>query len=206
MGLHRAMETRILIVAGSNRSGAHSRILCQIAEEAAWAAGAEVRILDLHETRLPLFQSGDRELAASAEVQEVRDLANWAQGFILATPEYHGSLGTAMKNWFDWLYEELAGKTAGVIASTGGGGGDMSITAVKTNMNWCHGFTLPFHAAAKYADFKEGDLANDRIRERIQRLAHDVVRYAPIIQEAFESAKEHGSDLASGFSGFHLKD
>jgi len=200
------MKTRILIVAGSNRAGAHSRILCKIAEEAALAAGAEVKILDLHETQLPLFVSGDEDLAASAEVKQVGELADWAQGFILATPEYHGSLGTAINNWFDWLYEELAGKTAGVVASTGGGGGDMSITAVKNNMNWCHGFSLPFHAAAKYADFQDGDLANDRIRERVQRIAHDVVRYPPIIQEAFESAKEQGSELASGFSGFHLKD
>ncbi len=200
------MKTRILILAGSNRPKAHSRVLCDIAADAARAAGAEVKLLDLHETELPFFQSGHAERQASPVVAEVRELAIWAQGFIIATPEYHGSLGTAVKNWFDWLYVELAGKTAGVIASTGGGGGDMSITSVKNNMNWCHGFTLPFHAAAKYADFKEGDLANDRIRERVKRVAHDVVRYAPIIQEAFESAKEHGSELASGFSGFHLKD
>ncbi len=200
------MSTRILIVAGSNRPGANSRVLCDIAAEAAREAGAEVRILDLHETELPFFQTGHEERYASPVVAEVKELAIWAQGFIIATPEYHGSLGTAIKNWFDWLYVELAGKTAGVMATTGGGGGDMSITAVKNNFNWCHGFTLPFHVAAKGADFVDGQLNNDRVRERVQRIAHDVVRYAPLVHEAFESAKELGEDLSSGFSKFHLKD
>jgi len=200
------MKARILIVAGSSRAGSTSKILSEIAAEAAHEAGAEVRKLDLHRTRLPLFVSGDSELAEAPQLREVREMANWAQGFVLATPEYHGSLGGSLKNWFDWLYSELAGKTAAIVASTGGGGGDMSITAVKNNFNWCHGFTLPFHAAARRGDFEDGRLANDRVRSRIRRLAFDLVRYAPMLQEAFEAAKALGEEESSGFSGYHLRD
>jgi len=200
------MATRILIVSGSSREGSTSKLLCEIAAEAAREAGAELRWTDLRETRLPLFVSGDAELAARAEVHEVRALARWAQGFLLGTPEYHGSLSGSLKNWFDWLYEELAGKTAAVLASTGGGGGDLSVLAVKSSFNTCHGFTLPFHAAARRSDFAEGRLLDEKVRERVQRLAYDLVRYAPLIRSAFESAKAEGKSLASGFSGYHLDD
>ena len=109
-----------------------------------------------------------------------------------------------LKNWFDFLYGELAGKFAGVLAVTGGGGGDMSITAVKTSFSWCHGFTLPYHAAARGGDFGvDGVLSNTSVRDRVERVAHDVVRYAPVLRETFESARALGRVVAAGVAGTH---
>ncbi len=173
-----------------------------IAEQAARAAGAEVRVMSLHEFDLPVMDHGDPTQSELPQVVEIRAAAAWADGFILATPEYHGNMSGALKNWFDFLYNELAGKFAGVLACTGGGGGDMSITAVKRSFNWCHGFTLPFHAAARDRDFVEGRLKNERIRDRIERIAHDVVRYGPLIRGAFEQARGQ-SGVEAGVAGMH---
>ncbi len=177
--------------------------MIEIAEQATRTAGADVRVMCLHEVDLPVMDHGDTTQAELPQVVEVRAAAHWAEGFILATPEYHGNMSGALKNWFDFLYNELAGKFAGVLACTGGGGGDMSITAVKRSFNWCHGFTLPFHAAARDRDFVEGQLKNVRVRDRIERIAHDVVRYTPLIRGAFEQARAQGSGVASGVAGMH---
>jgi FMN reductase len=108
----------------------------------------------------------------------------------------------ALKNWFDFLYGELAGKFAGVVATTGGGTGDMSITAVKTCFQWCHGFVLPFHAAAPTAAFDGLELVDPRVVDRIQRVGHDVARYAPLLRAAFEQARAlEGPE--GGVAGLH---
>ncbi|EDM79032.1 NADPH-dependent FMN reductase [Plesiocystis pacifica SIR-1] len=193
---------KILAVCGSSRKDLRLESLVALAGAAAESAGAEVRTLHLDRLELPVMVFGDEAQGSLASVREVRESAAWADGFILGTPEYHGSMSGALKNWFDYLYPELAGKFAGVLATTGGGTGDMSITAVKTCFQWCHGFVLPFHACASRAAYVDGELADDKIRERVERIGHDVARYAAAIGQAFETAR--GCEgVAAGVAGLH---
>jgi NAD(P)H-dependent FMN reductase len=199
-----ASRPRILVVSGSARLDSHVHELVRIACETAESAAAEVQTLRLHELALPVMRNGDTDQDTLAAVVTARSRASWADGFILVTPEYHGSMSGCLKNWFDFLYEELAGKFAGVLAVTGGGGGDMSITAVKTSFSWCHGFTLPYHAAARGADFAaDGSLSSSSVRDRVRRVAHDVVRYAPPLRAAFEQARALGRTVEAGVAGTH---
>ena len=197
---------RILIVLGSTAPGGRLGALADEAEAAATLAGADVTRCDLSVCPLPVMSTEDPEQPRLPAVSDLRRQAHEADGFILITPEYHGNMSGALKNWFDFLYLELAGKFAAVIATTGGGGGDMSITAVKNSFNWCHGFTLPFHAVGKPNDFDGDALVSERLRDRVQRIGHDVVRYAPLIRNAFEAAKAAGDGRASGVAGMHAGD
>lgn len=197
------MSARIVVVSGSSRLESHVHDVVDRVAMAARSAGAELREVHLHHLRLPMMDHGNAEQAELPAVREVREVAAWADGFVLVTPEYHGNMSGCLKNWFDFLYGELAGKFAGVIAVTGGGCGDMSITAVKNSFAWCHGFTLPFHAAARAGDFEGGALVNPRVIERVERIAHDVVRYAPLLRGAFEAARSLGPGVASGVAGTH---
>jgi FMN reductase len=195
---------RILVVSGSARQDSNVHELVRIAAETAEGAGAEIQVVRLHELALPVMRHGDLDQDSLAAVKTIRAGADWADGFILVTPEYHGSMSGCLKNWFDFLYAELAGKFAGVLAVTGGGGGDMSITAVKTSFSWCHGFTLPYHAAARGADFgPDGALANPSVLDRVRRVAHDVVRYAPVLRQTFETARALGRVVEAGVAGTH---
>lgn len=196
------MSAKILVVCGSSREDGNLERVVALAGDAARAAGAEVRELYLREVQLPVMIWGDREQAALPDVQAIREQANWADGFILGTPEYHGSMSGALKNWFDYLYGELAGKFAGVVATTGGGTGDMSITAVKTCFQWCHGFVLPFHAAAPSSAFEQLEIVDARLIDRIRRVGYDVARYAPLLRAAFDKAREiEGPE--GGVAGLH---
>jgi NAD(P)H-dependent FMN reductase len=196
------MPPKVLVVCGSSREEANLEHVVTLAGDAARAAGAEVRQLLLREVQLPVMIWGDREQAARPDVQAIREQANWADGFILGTPEYHGNMSGALKNWFDFLYGELAGKFAGVVATTGGGTGDMSITAVKNCFQWCHGFVLPFHAAAPTSAFEESAVVDERVIDRIQRVGYDVARYAPLLRAAFEQARSIEGPRG-GVAGLH---
>ncbi len=197
------MSAKIVVVSGSSRLESNVHDIVRLAAVTAREAGAEVREVPLHLLQLPVMEPGSASQAELPAVREVRESAAWAEGFILVTPEYHGNMSGCLKNWFDFLYGELAGKFAGVVAVTGGGGGDMSITAVKTSFAWCHGFTLPFHAAARSVDFEGGRLVNDRIADRVRRIAHDVVRYAPLLHRQFEAARALGRGPEAGVAGMH---
>lgn len=198
--------TRVLLVSGSARPDGNLAVLMDIVADAVAASSGQVRRLNLHETRLPVMIWGDPDQQALPEVALVRESAAWADALILGTPEYHGSLSGALKNWFDYLYPELAGKLVGVVATTGGGTGDMSVTAVRNSVMWCHGFCLPFHVAATEADFQNGTLASVPVAERAVRIGHDMVRYAGPIRAAFAQGQSLGpQDPRAGFAGLHTR-
>ena len=207
MNVFMPRPARVLVVSGASRPESNVVTICKLASDQAAKAGADVRVTDLATHPVPIMQYGNASQAEMETVISVRENAVWAEGFLIVTPEYHGNMSGALKNWFDFLWKELAGKFAGVMAVTGGGSGDMSIVSVKNCFAWCHGFTLPFHAAARRPDFDdEGNLHSDAVADRISRIAYDVVRYAPVLRSAFDEARELGDHVEAGVAGLHVED
>lgn len=198
------MGVKLLGVSGSTRAGSRTKILVETVLAAASESGAEAQLLDLREVPLPIFETRREDVWELPPVKQIVDLAEWADAFVLGTPEYHGGISGALKNWLDYLYDELAGKLCGVVSASGGGGGITSILATKQSFAYCHGFNLPFHAGARGGDFEADKLVNQKVYDRLVRLGHDVVRYAPVLRRAFEDARALGQDdPRSGFAGFH---
>lgn len=197
------VRPQILIVQGTTAHHGRIASVAAIARAAAEQQGGDVTTWDLLNRPLPIMSLTEPRQRRLPEVMEVREVAARSDGFIIVTPEYHGNMSGALKNWFDFLYLELAGKFAGAMAVTGGGSGDMSIMSVKNSFSWCHGFTLPFHVAARPEDFDGNRLTSPKVAERVRRIGSDVVRYAPLIRRTFEAARASGHEWTSGVAGMH---
>lgn len=85
----------ILGVAGSMRADSYSTKALKIALELVKKHGTEIRLLDLSKTVLPLR---DPSLPVSEQVKEVAKTVVGADAFILASPDYHGSMSGTLKN------------------------------------------------------------------------------------------------------------
>jgi FMN reductase len=88
---------KLVGIAGSLREGSYSHQALAIAARTAQALGAEVTILDLRQLNLP-FCDGTQDYEDYPDVALLRQTVQDADGLILVTPEYHGSVSGVLKN------------------------------------------------------------------------------------------------------------
>ncbi len=122
-----AASLKLLLIAGSARSGAWSVKLRDAARAVADAAGAQTTVLDLRELALPLYD-GDVEAGQGlpAGVATLRDAIAAHDALVIVTPEYNGFPTPLLINAFDWLSRlkdglaTTADKPAALLASSPG--------------------------------------------------------------------------------------
>lgn len=95
---------KLLVIAGSARSGSLNRALAAQAVALARVAGADVQELDLRALQLPVYD-GDLEAASGVPdgARQLRDALRAADALLLVTPEYNGFPTPLVINAFDWL-------------------------------------------------------------------------------------------------------
>src|SRR4030095_1025447 len=103
------MTIRLLGVCGSIRANSYSSRLADIVLAAAREHGAETRLIELSALDLPTYNP-DNEFMDHAGLRAATEAVNWADAFLLASPDYHGSMSGAMKNFLDFYWKEFAGK------------------------------------------------------------------------------------------------
>ena len=127
--------SKLLVVAGSTRTGAFSKQLAQAAAALARTGGHEATFVDLRDFAMPLYD-GDLEAAQGLPdgAVRLRALAKQHAALLVVTPEYNASLPAVLKNALDWLsrpYDKepnvsaFGGAVAAVMASSPGALGGM---------------------------------------------------------------------------------
>jgi chromate reductase, NAD(P)H dehydrogenase (quinone) len=99
-----APQVKLLLIAGSARTGAWSVKLRDAACRLADAAGAQTAVLDLRALALPLYD-GDLEAreGVPAGAATLRDAIAAHDALVIVTPEYNGFPTPLFINAFDWL-------------------------------------------------------------------------------------------------------
>ncbi|MGW0826885.1 NAD(P)H-dependent oxidoreductase [Streptomyces sp. NPDC002845] len=118
------MSVRILALVGSLRAGSHNR---QLAEAAVKHAPEGVAI-ELFEglADVPFYNEDiDVEGSVPAAAARLREAAGQADGFLLFSPEYNGTIPAVLKNAIDWLSRPygvgaLTGKPTAVVGTAFG--------------------------------------------------------------------------------------
>jgi chromate reductase len=95
---------KILVFAGSIRTGALSAKLAALAARELAVAGADVSHISLADYPLPIYD-GDHEEAKGVpeNATKLARLIAAHQGAFIATPEYNHSLPPLLKNTLDWV-------------------------------------------------------------------------------------------------------
>ncbi|MEH1777659.1 MAG: NADPH-dependent FMN reductase [Nostoc sp.] len=169
---------RIIGIGGSLRSNSYTQLALQVAVQRVEALGAEVEVLDLRQLQLP-FCSGAKEYPEYPDVKRLQDTVSQADGLILATPEYHGSVSGVLKNALDLMsFEQLSDKVTGLISVLGGQPNSNALNDLRLIVRWVHGWVIPEQIAIgqAYGAFSpEGKLLDEKLSQRFDQFAQSLV-------------------------------
>ena len=184
----------ILIVNGTTSANSATKAVLKIVMEKLSSYGANVDFLDLSATSLALFNPetayGREDYAPLKKRVEAADV------LLLGTPDYHGCMSSALKNFLDHFWLEYAGKLfATIVASYDKG---LTVTdQIRTLARQCYAWSLPYAVAfADKADFKDGQIVNESFAQRLEILSRDLCTYGALL------SRQRKEDLASTEPGF----
>ncbi|MEX2167862.1 MAG: NADPH-dependent FMN reductase [Pirellulales bacterium] len=178
------MTAKVLGVAGSMREGSYSTRGIHLCLHVAAERGAETRLLDLRLAGLPMYQPDE---AADDHVRVVAEAVQWADVFLLGTPDYHGSMSGAIKNFLDYHWAEFAGKLFGYVCASHEKGLTV-MDHLRTAVRQCYGWSLPYGVSIHgEQDFDAtGAIVNPRLAQRLNMLTRDLLVYGELLRVQFD--------------------
>ena len=183
-------KPRILVFAGSTRTGSFNKMLVKIAADGARSAGAEVTEIDLRDYSLPLYD-GDLEEKEGlpANARKLKDIFFAHQGLLISSPEYNSSISGVLKNAIDWVsrpapnespLQAFDGKVAALMsASPGALGGLRGLVTVRSILGNIRVIVLPDQVAvpkAHEAFAEDGRLKDEKQHASVAQLGVNVAK------------------------------
>jgi FMN reductase len=169
---------KIVGIAGSLRPDSYSQIALNVAAKKVSDLGAEVEILDLRQMQLP-FCDGGTEYPNYPDVKRLQDAVNSADGLILVSPEYHGSISGVLKNTLDLMsFDQLSGKVAGFISILGGQVNSNALNDLRVILRWVHAWAIPEQVAIGQAwqvFTPDGKISDEKLSKRLDQFALSLV-------------------------------
>jgi FMN reductase len=169
-------------ISGSLRAGSYTRRAVECALQGAAETGAETRLIDLTDYNL-VFRAGKDETGYPSDVARLRSEVKQAEGIILGTPEYHGSLSGVLKNALDLMgFDEFEGKMIGLVGVSGGRMGAFDALNTLRNIGRAlHAWVIPEQASVPEAwkvFTADGKIADPQVEERLKEVGRQVARFA----------------------------
>ena len=185
---------KILAVIGSLHRSSSTRNVIQHVTAQLQTDGCTVDILDFEKEPLALFNpdtahEGPAFAALRARVEH-------ADVILLGTPDYHGSISSATKNFLDHFWREFGGKLFATIVASHEKG--LTVTdQLRTIARQCYAWSLPYGVSfAEGADVKEGQIVSDAFKKRLEMLVRDTHIYGQLL------TRQRRADLAGTDPGF----
>jgi NAD(P)H-dependent FMN reductase len=177
----------VLAVVGSLKQRSVTRVAIHHVAHGLEMRGCKVDVLDLQKESLPVYNPDlSRQLREYAPLQARVDRADV---ILLGTPDYHGSVSSAIKNFLDHFWHEFAGKLFATIVASHEKG--LTTTdQLRTIARQCYAWSLPYGVSfAENIDIKEGKIASESLRDRLAMLIRDVHVYGELL------ARQRAADL-----------
>ncbi len=179
---------RILLLYGSLRERSYSRLLTEEAARLLQALGAQPRIFDPRGLPMP-----DDAPELHPKVQELRDLAQWAEGMVWTSPERHGAMTGIMKAQIDWIPLSIGavrptqGKTLAVMEVSGGSQSFNAVNQLRVLGRWMRMITIPNQSsvAKAFLEFDDaGRMKPSPYYERVVDVMEELVKFTLLTRDA----------------------
>jgi FMN reductase len=176
----------IVAVGGTLRPGSTTEKAMQHVLNAADRAGARTRLISGPALQLPMYEPDNPERTDAAR-DLVAQLA-LADGIILGSPGYHGSISGLVKNALDYA-EDLrgdrrpyfSGRAVGCIATGGGWPGAVNtLGALRDIVHALRGWPTPLGAAINSSERvfdEEGQCVVPRVSQMLDLIAAEVLGF-----------------------------
>ena len=180
---------KMLVVIGSLHRDSVTRIVLNQAAQKFREDGCEVDVLDLQAEPLPLYNPDTAYDAPQFDALQARVVK--ADVLVLGTPDYHGSISSALKNFLDHFWHEFAGKLFVTIVASHEKG--LTVTdQLRTVARQCYAWTLPYGVSfAEKTDLKDGKIVGEAFLKRFEMLLRDTRVYGSLL------AEQRRADLAA---------
>ena len=179
---------RILLLYGSVRERSYSRLLSEEAARLLQAMGCETRTFDPRGLPLP-----DDAPDTHSKVQELRQLAQWAEGMVWTSPERHGAMTGIMKSQIDWIpladgaVRPTQGKTLAVMQVSGGSQSFNAVNQLRVLGRWMRMLTIPNQSsvAKAFLEFDEaGRMKPSSYYDRVVDVMEELVKFTLLTRDA----------------------
>lgn len=174
---------RVVGVCGSLRENSSTRVVLDHALTTAKATGAETALLDLREYDLPLYNGDEKDAGDAPTLRtHVRD----ADGLILGTPIYHGSVSSVLKTALDYCgFKEFEEKPVGLVTVAGGRFPTPSLLHLRTICVWLRAQPLSHQVGIPNVSsaIENGELVDEKARERTETLGENVTEHARLFAD-----------------------
>jgi arsenic resistance protein ArsH len=178
---------RFLLLYGSVRERAYSRLLTQEAARLLQALGGEVKIFNPSGLPLP-----DDAPDTHPKVQELRGLAQWAEGMVWTSPERHGAMTGIMKAQIDWIplatgaVRPTQGKTLAVMEVSGGSQSFNAVNQMRVLGRWMRMLTIPNQSSVPKAflEFDEaGRMKPSSYYDRVVDVMEELMKFTLLTRD-----------------------
>lgn len=206
-----AKNPKILAFAGSLREHSFSKRILKTAIEGAKRAGAEVTYVDLKDYPMPLYNADLQETQGFPPMATAfQNLLLEHDGLMIASPEYNGSVPSALKNVIDWTsrangnlktIECYKGKFAVIMtASPGSFGGIRCLAHLRDVLTIMLVHTLPAEIAVGKVgamfDGNSSEMTNDTVRGILEDLGASLADMLRKTQGEVETVESAASDVS----------
>jgi NAD(P)H-dependent FMN reductase len=185
---------KVLAVIGSLHKKSVTRSVIQHVAKKLQAEGCSVDVLDFEKEPLALYNPDTAHEGPAYAALRAR--VDHADVILLGTPDYHGSISSATKNFLDHFWREFAGKLFATIVASH----EKGLTAtdqLRTIARQCYAWTLPYGVSfTEGVDVKEGAIESDAFKQRLEMMIRDLRIYGTLL------SRQRHADLKGNEPGF----
>ncbi|MGH3493321.1 MAG: NADPH-dependent FMN reductase [Sciscionella sp.] len=181
------MAFSVVGIGGSLRADSQSGRALQAVLTGARGAGAQVRAITGEDLVLPFFDPAQTE--RSERALALTEALRAADGVVLVSPGYHGTISGLMKNALDYVEDlrtdarpYLDSRAVGCVAVAQGWQASVTtLTALRSVVHAVRGWPTPLGASINSADVSfgaDGDCSDEQVLATLKLIGAQVVDFA----------------------------